>query len=225
MCTELKDDNILLLYGGGIDSTALLMWLVWRGMFRKSLSSQRRDYKVSAVFFKYGQKAESLEYGACQYFCAKYDVDLHVIQAPFAQISDSAILNGGVLANDPKVNILDGRNFAMLGMAGMLAAKIGATKLAMGYHVEPEHRPFPDASIEFVDAMNEAIPKAFVHQWQIYTPFAKWTRQKIFQWANYYDKDILQKAHTCYENVAGGCGACSHCTLKKQICDELGIEV
>ena len=199
----------ILLYGGGIDSTVLLHLLCFRGE------------DVHAVFFQYGQKAETLEFEACSYFCRKLGVPLTALRLPIGEISISAILSGGALANDPAINILDGRNFALIAMAGMFAAKIDADKIAMGYHVEPVTRPFPDASIEFVHAINKMIPQAFVHKFEVVAPMSEWTREDIFAYAKSLDSDVLDRAHTCYEDVAGGCGKCSHCLLKAQMLEDL----
>jgi 7-cyano-7-deazaguanine synthase len=200
----------VLLYGGGIDSSALLHYLCARGE------------DVHALFVRYGQKAEALEEQACRHFCEDRQVPLTIVDLPINQLSNSAIMGHvGQVANDPKINIVDGRNFALISMAGMLAAKIGATKVAMGYHVEPVARPFPDASIEFVHAINRMIPYAYVHQFQVVAPFAEWTREQIFAYAKEYCPQVLERAHTCYENVPGGCGECSHCKLKSQIMESL----
>lgn len=199
----------LLLYGGGIDSSTLLHFL----------NAQGTD--VHAVFFRYNQKAAELEEQACSYFCKKLNVPLTVIPLSLSALSHSAILSGGALANDPKINILDGRNLTLISMAGMFAAKISANKIAMGYHVEPVARPFPDASIEFVHAVNKMIPYAFVHKFEVIAPFSGWTREEIFQYAKDQCPEVLSHAHTCYEAVQGGCGLCSHCVLKKQVMEGL----
>lgn len=201
----------LLLYGGGIDSSALLVRMS-QPDFTKPTD------KLNAVFFRYGQKAEADEYFACHWFCKKYNVELTVIDVPISQISESAILTTSTdIANNPSVNIVDGRNFVFISLAGMLAAKIGATEIAMGYHVEPIERPFPDASIEFVHAMNKMIPFAYQHLFKIIAPFSEWEREHIFRWSMLNDPDILLKAHTCYEAIPKGCGKCSHCILKEQL--------
>jgi 7-cyano-7-deazaguanine synthase len=201
----------LLLYGGGIDSSALLAYL----------EKLKGPDNVEAVFFRYGQKAEQLEYEACAYMCARYSVPLTVVAVPFSTLTDSAIMRGGELAVSPSVNIVDGRNLTFISLAGMYAAKVGATEIALGYHVEPVARPFPDATTEFLDAVNVLIPRAFVHQFEIVAPFKDWTRHQIFKWAQETDLEIIEHAHTCYEDVDGGCGECSHCVLKEQILKEI----
>lgn len=201
--------HTLLLYGGGIDSTTLLKFL--------AEDRFKRQTQVSAVFFRYGQKAQALEEQACRYFCNKYQVELHVVDTAFASITDSAIMAGGELANDPSINILDGRNLTLIGMAGMLGAKIKATHLALGFHIEPVARPFPDASPEFFDAMSNMMRLAFKHKMELCAPFSEATREEIFAYARNHDSEILTAAHTCYEDVPGGCGKCSHCLLKQQI--------
>lgn len=214
--------HTLLLYGGGIDSSTLLVYLAkQRDRYNAVVNDGEELKQLSAVFFRYGQKAEILEQAACQRFCNQYDVPLYVVDTPFASLTSSAIMKGAQLADDPKINILDGRNFTLIGLAGMLAAKINASQLAMGYHVEPVARPFPDASIEFVHAINRMIPFAYVHPFKVVAPFSEWTREEIFAYAKEKAPDVLEYAHTCYENVPRGCGECSHCKLKKEILEKI----
>ncbi|QDH83432.1 7-cyano-7-deazaguanine synthase [Achromobacter phage Motura] len=195
---------IILLYGGGIDSTTLLA----------HLSKHRRVY---AMFFAYGQKAEALEREACKYFCERYHAEFVEVKLPISELADSAILNGGALADNPAINIVDGRNLTFITLASMFAAKVDVTEIAVGFHVEPVARPFPDASPEFLDAVNTMLPQAFVHKAQVVAPFKDMTRAEIFRYADSMDSEILAQAHTCYEDVPGGCGKCSHCLIKAEL--------
>lgn len=199
--------SVLLLYGGGIDSTTLAAHY----HFNKKIS-------IHCVFFRYGQKAERLEEESCRYFCNKYGHTLHCIDLPLSSISNSAILSTATtIANDPSVNILDGRNLVFLSFAAMLGAKLGVSKLAMGFHIEPPNRPFPDASIEFFHAANEVLKQGVKHPLELEAPFIGLTREDIFKEAQWLDPYILKNAHTCYEDVPGGCGECTHCKYKASI--------
>lgn len=208
-------NNVMLLYGGGIDSSALLAFLARQ-------RDQGQIDNLYAVFFRYGQKAEQLEYEAGEYFCDKHSVSLTTIEIPLDSIAaNSAILKGGELATHSKINLLDGRNFTFIALAGMLAAKLNVARVAMGFHAEPIDRPFPDASVEFVHAVNRVILLAFVHPFQVTTPFVDWERRDIFEWCKANAPDVLTVAHTCYENVRGGCGLCLHCKTKASILAEI----
>lgn len=196
----------LLLYGGGIDSTACLVYN------HVPHTSERH-----ALFVRYGQKAVELEQKACEYFCTKYSVKLHVLEVPLSQISESAILSGSVLANDPSINVLDGRNVSFLSLAAMLGSKLKVDTLSLGYHLEPENTAFPDATRNCVAAFQRLLNTAYVHKMYIHTPFSDWTRQEIVRWSMNEDPEILEMSHTCYENVFGGCGVCTHCVQKTEM--------
>lgn len=202
--------KVVLLYGGGIDSTALLHMLS---------SDPMND--VHAVFFDYGQKASQLEQQACEYFCAEYNVPLKVMEVRLAELSNSALFDENRVANDVTVNIVDGRNLAFIALTGMVVSKLKADALALGFHVEPTERPFPDATQEFIEAVNAVVKYGYQHQFKVITPMAHMTRQDIFKYAQQNDPHILKYAHTCYENVLGGCGACTHCTFKEATLAEL----
>ena len=199
--------KILLLYGGGIDSSTLLV----------QLARWYTTKNVEAIFFDYGQKAAELEAKSCQFFCDSYGVKLTIVKVPLNALTDSAIMNGSVLANDPSINVLDGRNMTFISIAAIYAAKIGADNIAVGYHIEPAARPFPDASPEFLQAINKLLPQALIHKVEVVAPFADMTRKQIFELAKRLDFRILELAHTCYEDVPGGCGQCTHCKVKEEL--------
>lgn len=200
------DQSVMLLYGGGIDSTALLHWL--------STNSK----KVGAVFFDYGQKANECEREACEYFCKKYGAELFVLPLSLQFLAKSAILKGSdSKADNPKANVLDGRNLMLLATAGVLAVERDYNRLAVGFHLEPASRPFPDASPEFLDSVNSTLQQAFIADLEVIAPFKNQTREDIFDYAEFADSEILLKAHTCYEGVKGGCGTCSHCWVKAEL--------
>ena len=210
----LGNDSVLLLYGGGIDSTALLHWL------------SGTAGRLGAVFFDYGQKANEHEREACEYFCTRYGAELFVLPLSMQFLAASAIMKGSdKVANDPKVNVLDGRNLMLISTAGVLAVEYGYNKLAVGFHQEPVARPFPDASPEFLASVNTTLKQSFIADLEVIAPFKDMSRQDIFALAEFSDKDILRRAHTCYEGVKGGCGTCSHCLLKASTTAALEIDL
>ena len=201
----------ILLYGGGIDSTALLHYLTHNG------------HTVTCLFVRYGQKAEYFEYESCAKYCAKYGAELVTVTVPFNQLTNSSITDDSVLSDNPQLNVLDGRNGTLAMLAAMLSARINAQYIALGYHVEPEGSAFLDAKPEFVNGLNQFLKVSVIHPVEVITPFITKTRLEIFKYALANDPDILN-AHTCYEAVQGGCGKCSHCLLKAQLLNQIAEE-
>lgn len=197
--------KIVLLYGGGIDSTTLLRYLTLRGD------------KVTSVFARYGQKASSLEEASCSYFCKKYGSELSVVDLDL-KFCSSGILSGDTRELNQSSNIiLEGRNLLLASVGAMKAAAIGAEALALGFHLEPVLRPFPDASPEFSESLSSVLKTAFTHPLHLELPFLDKSRQEIFDMAKELDAEILDRAHTCYQDVPGGCGVCSHCLIKAEL--------
>lgn len=203
--------KILLLYGGGIDSTTALIHLVKAG------------HAVEAIFFRYGQKAEELEFKACSYFCSKWGVPLKEVTFDWSMLGSSSAILSGSNADSSKVadNLLEGRNVIFLSLAASYASAKKIHMLAVGFHREPETRPFPDASPEFLTAFTEVLWTGFRPSLSLLAPFKAMTRREIYMEALSIDGEIMTHAHTCYENVEDGCGTCVHCVLKSQLLGEL----
>lgn len=203
-----RSDGVLL-YGGGIDSTALLFYL----------RSQGLDPHV--LFFTYGQKAEALERECLErWVIAEKRL---VLPLPLSQITTSNILSGEPVAADVTTNVLEGRNLIFISLAAAWASTLGASSVYVGFHAEPEARPFPDASPEFHLSVNHTLKEALVRSVAVLAPFSDKTRKEIFQWCLTNAPEALS-AHTCYESVRGGCGVCTHCQTKAQLLGELCVE-
>ena len=201
----METSSSLLLYGGGNDSSALALEFGTRGNY-------------AAVFFRYSQKAQELEELAVRRICSIYDIELHIITLDPALFGKSAILAGAVAA-DVKDNIVDGRNLVFISQAAALAASLNRNYLHVGFHIEPTARPFPDASSEFLDSINNTLNTALVHKVQVVAPYANLTREEIYKRGYKLNPEAFGLAHTCYEAVTGGCGVCAHCKVQQDIID------
>ena len=199
----METSSSLLLYGGGNDSTALAIEFGSHGNY-------------AAVFFRYSQKAQELEELAVRRVCAIYSIELHIITLDPALFGKSALLSGGI-ATDVKDNIVDGRNLVFISQAAALAASLNRQCLHVGFHIEPEARPFPDASSEFLESVNKTLAAALVHKVQVVAPYANLTREEIFKRGHTLNPKTFRLAHTCYEDVVGGCGVCAHCKVQQEI--------
>jgi 7-cyano-7-deazaguanine synthase len=201
---QYEDRSHLVLLGGGLDSTTLMVWL-----------RKRDETDVSAIHFQYGQKADACELAACNHFCAKYDVPLYIIPFPHMHLlGSSAILRTGHLGANPAENKLEGRNAILTMMAATFAAGRGMTTLHLGYHQEPPDAPFPDATSAALGAMQGVLDAAYSTRLYIRAPFHAMSRLRIVELARKLDPELLIESHTCYEGIVGGCGRCVHCLQK-----------
>lgn len=204
-------NNLLVIYGGGIDSTTLL------AHYTKTHTG------VVALHFDYGQKAARLEKASGEHFCAIYGAEFKTIVFGESVLSGSDLLKGAIGdASTPVMNVVEGRNLLFISAAAAIASAMGIRELAVGFHLEPEGAPFPDASAAFLDAVNATLKAGMINHTTVLAPFRNMSRLDIFKYADTLDPAIVKSAHTCYADVEGGCGVCSHCKTKAQLLQEMG---
>ena len=73
---------------------------------------------------------------------------------------------------------LAGRNLVLLTKAGVIAARAGAHRLALG---PLAGNPFPDARPEFFAAMARALTLGLDHAIEIVTPFLEWEKADVIK--------------------------------------------
>ena len=112
-------------------------------------------------------------------------------------------------------NKLEGRNAIFAMLAATYAATIGSDEIYLGYHQEPEHAPFPDATVKAVEGMQICINSCYSSKIRVRAPFRYVPRQDLIKIGMRLDPDFLTKTHTCYTDIAGGCGKCMHCIQKE----------
>lgn len=186
----------VLLYGGGIDSTALLLELV-------------KERKVIALHINYGQVAFMQERRAAQYWCGKYGVFYDTFFTHLEHVSPAASIVGGKGGD-----MMDGRNMALIAMGAMYASARNIHEVCVGFHQEPADHPFPDATEEGLAAMQHAVTVMCAAPIKLLAPLSKLPRFEIVKNAMAIDDRFLDETHTCYTNEYNGCGKCAHCIQK-----------
>ncbi len=73
---------------------------------------------------------------------------------------------------------LTGRNLVLLTKAGVVAARAGANRIALG---PLAGNPFPDARPEFFAAMSRALSLGLDHPIDIVTPFLGWMKEDVIR--------------------------------------------
>ena len=195
-----------ILFGGGLDSTATAVLLKQAG------------HQVSLIHMVYGQKAAQAERKAA------FDVSLHLgcnlycNEANIHLTGEQPIMGSAeAIATSQATAKLDGRNLMLLGMAAPTLISAGIEVGVFGLHQEPEGTPMVDALPSFISAVNGMLSRAVSATFRTAAPFSSVPRHELIWTAHTYLPNIFDIAHTCYENVAGGCGQCSHCVQKAQM--------
>jgi 7-cyano-7-deazaguanine synthase in queuosine biosynthesis len=173
------------------------------------------------LWIDYGQKAAQCELDSVRYFADKYGVVFSTLKIPDTLFSTSALTDWSQTANDVRKNVVEGRNLLFIALAAVHTSRWNMDAVSVGFHAEPVSAPFPDATEVFADAVERAIAAGYVNPPRLLRPFKDMERRDIFKWALARDPEIVHKAHTCYENVPGGCGLCTHCMTKASILKDL----
>lgn len=212
----MKHTSVLLL-GGGLDSTTLLV------------DMRRRKAPLHALFFQYGQKAFNSELLSCEYFCSKYKVPLKVVNVDLHLLTKSSILEGTKCARKPKKNVLEGRNSIFLSLASCYACTLDARNIYIGLHAAAPGQVLPqDNSSLFISAFQKMLQRSLSIPFkdiEVAAPYLNEhkTHEDIIKLAYRLDPEIITKSFTCYEGGVQECGKCVHCKRKKQALLKLGL--
>jgi 7-cyano-7-deazaguanine synthase len=117
---------------------------------------------------------------------------------------------------------LTGRNLVLLTKAGVVAAKSGANRIALG---PLAGNPFPDARPAFFRAMSDALSLGLDHAIEIVTPFVTWEKEEVIT-LGVELKVPLELTLSCMNPVMPGplhCGLCSKCRERRDAFDAAGV--
>lgn len=210
----MQDSQHVVLYGGGLDSTALLIHLVQSECIPVE--------QITLLHINYGQKAYTKEQESALYWSLKYAVNLAEGAVNLAW-SKASIMEGTDIGVVSTTNILELRNPLLLMYAASWAAShYRRSTLYIGLHQEgDEHRAFRDAYDDFISPLNTAIDLACNYQVDIKAPFSRMTRNQLVKHHYLLDSDLVDLSYSCYE--ATPCGKCSNCVEKANILSDLGL--
>ena len=208
---------ILLLMGGGLDSTSLLLHMY--------NNLNLRDF--SALHIDYGQKAVLGELNSIKYFCNKYDINLIEICVPMNSFSSATILKNTEIGTEEHTNVLELRNLVLISIASSIVASNGGGCIYVGFHREEESTVFPDATGMFLDELENSIKLGTSFKIELSAPFRFFDREHVLKVGYGLDRDIIDKSYTCYEKPIDGkeCGKCVHCITKKEIINKLEVSI
>lgn len=221
--TNNKDNRIVTLVSGGIDSLATEVFLI------------NSSFDVYPFFIDYGQKSYNNELDALSkfnnYLYKIHGKKLHptkIYKLENSLFSDNLITNTKEIPNEnSKYDFyVPMRNLIFLSLASAYASSLSCTTLATGSHKEiPE--AFPDSSPIFTRTMEETLSKASNKKWTILTPFINDYKSSIIKFVNafgsYYNYPI-NLSFSCYSDKKNHCGICKACRDRKKAFLESGIE-
>lgn len=193
--TDSNEFDCVVLFSGGIDSTAALILAYERGL------------KPLPLWVGFGQKNESAEEKAVKEISKKLNTNLHTFN-----IDLSKYISEGWKDWD---YIIPARNFIFVTIAGNILSRSNKKKctILLSAHEEELKDSNTDKSIRFFKTCSEILSKHHNKEIIVTTPFAKSTKSEII---SYWDKNWSRKYQitphdtiTCfYGNNCGECKAC-----------------
>lgn len=200
----------VVLFSGGLDSTAALYWALERG-------------HVEAVGFRYGQPHEQAEIAAATMIAARRGVPYRVID-----LGDLGRLDPTAGCDDRGISraFLPCRNPLFLARAAMSFAMPSAELvLVMGANLD-DARGFPDCGSSFFYAVEEMLRHALANVCTVTveTPWLAKNKAAIVRWCAGRPLALadVRDSVSCYRGTR--CGLCDACTLRARAFAEAEIE-
>ena len=205
----------LVLLSGGLDSAANLALAV------------EQDLPVLAMTIRYGQRAEEAEVLAAEKLCRYYGVPHQVIDARWlGEISQSSLNKMDQAVPQLKTSELDqldviektakavwvpNRNGVFIHIAAAYAESLKIDRVLLGFNSE-EAVTFPDNSVEYLRAVNQALYFSTANHVQVYSYTVAWNKKQIIQeLGKLKTRFPLEDVWSCYLGGPQACGMCESC--------------
>jgi 7-cyano-7-deazaguanine synthase len=115
---------------------------------------------------------------------------------------------------------LEGRNIILIAKAAVLAARTGATRLALG---PLAGNPFPDATPEFFAAMARAMSLGLAHPIDVVAPFRHLHKTDVIRLGLSLGVPLEQTISCMSPKGDRHCGACNKCRERREAFAEAGV--
>jgi len=210
--------KVLVVYSGGLDSTALLY---------KCISEFD---EIEAINFNYGSKHNSSERKAAEKICEMAGIKLTKVELPFINelFKSDLLQSGGDIpeghyeAENMKSTVVPFRNGIMLSIAAGYGESIGASMIAIANH-GGDHHIYKDCRLSFIDSMRDATVKGTDNEIGIYSPFVNINKAEVVTEGLKYGAP-LELTWSCYKGGEVQCGRCSTDMERKAAFREAGWE-
>lgn len=202
-------------FSGGMDSTTLLRYVLWR----------HEAKEVLAVSFFYASKHGKYETEAAASIARELGVD-HItidVEAMFRVItvptecalmldSEKEIPEGHYEAETMKQTVVPGRNTVFTSILFAICQSYGGGGVWLGIH-SGDHEIYPDCRPDWAHGMRNAMNCASEGYVMLKTPFLDMNKADILR-EGYKFTDPITPYHltrTCYKDQEVACGKCGSC--------------
>lgn len=209
---QLKDEEALVVFSGGQDSTTCLFWAL------------RNFKKVHTITFSYGQK-HSQETQIAKKIAEEAGVSFFLQDVSFiSQIGTSSLTDSSIEMDQEKPEgsfpntFVPGRNMFFLSVAAVYAREHGIRHLVTGVS-QTDFSGYPDCRDSFIRSLNVTLNLAMDEQFVIHTPLMWIDKEETWALADELGvfELVRDQTLTCYNGVPGeGCGHCPSCKLRAE---------
>lgn len=208
----LKQEDALVVFSGGQDSTTCLYWAL------------QTFGGVRALCFSYGQ-THVAEVKVARQLCQQAGVPIEVMDVAFISTLSRNALTDPSLTMDkakpedgPPNTFVPGRNLFFMSIAAVHARELGIRHIVTGVS-QTDYSGYPDCRDNFVKSLNVTLNMAMEADFVLHTPLM-WL-DKAGVWALSDTLGVLDiirtQTLTCYNGLIGdGCGHCPACHLRRE---------
>lgn len=212
----MSETSSVVLLSGGLDSSALLLYLRDRGI------------KPLPITIHYGQR-HNTEIAAAEavsrYIGLEHRVvdlsGLRTVLGGSSQTDASIPVPHGHYADETmKVTVVPNRNMILLAVAAGYAISKGADSVSIANHAG-DHAVYPDCRPQFIFAMAGALRECHYTPVKINAPFANMGKHDILTSIMTRENSRMLSEYfgltwSCYEGGARHCGKCGTCVERKE---------
>lgn len=206
-------ESAVLLYSGGVDSTAAGLML------------RNQGYDVYPLLIDYGQTSAPVErhLGATAVdglgFKPTHVIETDVVQ----QLTKSKLL--GERAVDDDDAWVPGRNTLFMVLAGIYAKQIDADGISIGYMLD-DNFVFGDNDYYHHRQAGDLLSKSFLRPMEVFLPTRAKTKRELIDFL--HTSNFLDKTVSCWNAELDGdaiitCSECANCQERDSLAKELGI--
>ncbi len=212
--TEKATADVAVLVSGGVDSAVLLGECL------------ETDHTVQPLFVQSGLFWEAEELRHLDHFLEAIRrpslLPLVVLDVPVADLYGPHWSMTGIGVPDADSTdaavYLPGRNVMLLSKSMLWCHLHGVPRIALGIL---EANPFPDATLEFVNAFQEVINRAIDGKVVIQTPFVGLSKGDVINRGRHMPLDLT---FSCIRpNVGTHCGQCNKCAERRRAFTTAGL--
>lgn len=210
----LKQQDAVVVFSGGQDSTTILGWAL--NTFRN----------VTALSFNYGQK-HSVELEQAKKIASKLDVEHYIMDVSLLnQLAPNALTRTDIkvcsfedVEKEKEPNtVVRGRNGLFTWLASIYASTHDIQNVVLGV-CEADFSGYVDCRDTFIKSLQTSVSLGIDDRLKIHTPLM--FLDKVETWELAHDEGILdiviEDSHTCYEGDRTsllGCQKCPACKLR-----------